>query len=66
MASDNDKSSGNQNSDGSLKSNKKLDSSGNIGQTEDKPIQGVQAVGKGGRHLSLPIETSATNGDLCE
>ncbi|XP_013182195.1 PREDICTED: phosphatase and actin regulator 4B isoform X2 [Papilio xuthus] len=64
MASDNDKSSGNQNSDGSLKSNKKLDSSGNIGQTEDKPIQGVQAVGKGGRHLSLPIETSATNGDL--
>ncbi|XP_045533781.1 phosphatase and actin regulator 1 isoform X1 [Papilio machaon] len=64
MASDNDKSSGNQNSDGSLKSNKKLDSSGNIGQTEDKGIQGVQAVGKGGRHLSLPIESSATNGDL--
>lgn len=37
-----------------------------LGQTEDKAIQGVQAVGKGGRHLSLPIEPSATNGDLCE
>ncbi|XP_068630049.1 phosphatase and actin regulator 3 isoform X3 [Battus philenor] len=64
MASDNDKSSSNQNSDGSLKSNKKLDSSGNIGETEDKQIVGVQACGTGGRHLSLPIESSATNGDL--
>lgn len=32
MASDNDKTSGNQNSDGSLKSNKKQESSGNVGE----------------------------------
>ncbi|CAH2074112.1 unnamed protein product, partial [Iphiclides podalirius] len=66
MASDSDKTSGNQNSDGFLKSNKKQESSGNLGNTGDKGMYEAQTLGKGGRHLSLPIETATTNGDLCE
>ncbi|KAJ8725583.1 hypothetical protein PYW08_003766 [Mythimna loreyi] len=66
MASDNDKSSNNHNLDGSLKSNKKLANSANIGENEDKSNLGVQPVGKGGRHLSIPFNSATTNGDISE
>ncbi|XP_072944223.1 phosphatase and actin regulator 3 isoform X2 [Epargyreus clarus] len=64
MASDNDKSSSNHNLDGSLKSNKKLSNPGNIGDNGEKINLGLQGLGKGGRHLSIPLDSSLPNGDL--
>ncbi|CAH2259120.1 jg9975 [Pararge aegeria aegeria] len=65
MASDSDKSLSNHNLDGSLKSNKKQNSSGNIGDSGDKNILGQQqSLVKVGRHLSLPFDSAATNGDI--
>ncbi|XP_052737537.1 phosphatase and actin regulator 4B isoform X2 [Bicyclus anynana] len=65
MASDSDKSSSNHNLDGSLKSNKKQNSSGNIGDSGEKLILGSQqSLAKGARHLSIPFDSAATNGDL--
>ncbi|XP_049867170.1 phosphatase and actin regulator 1 isoform X2 [Pectinophora gossypiella] len=64
MASDSDKSSSNHNLDGSLKSNKKQGNSGNTGESGDKGHNLVHSVGKGGRHLSIPFDSSTTNGDL--
>ncbi|XP_053625317.1 phosphatase and actin regulator 1 isoform X4 [Plodia interpunctella] len=61
MASDSDKSSSNHNLDGSLKSNKKQSNSGSIGDCAEKTNLGI---GKGGRHLSIPFDSTTANGDL--
>nr|XP_034839672.1 phosphatase and actin regulator 4 isoform X4 [Maniola hyperantus] len=65
MASDSDKSLSNHNLDGSLKGNKKQNSSGNIGDSGEKLILGTQqSLAKGARHLSIPFDSAATNGDI--
>ncbi|XP_038215975.1 phosphatase and actin regulator 4 isoform X3 [Zerene cesonia] len=61
MASDNDKTSVNHNLDGSLKSNKKQGSGLYKGDGEKT---NSQPVGKGGRHLSVPFDSSTANGDI--
>ncbi|XP_047528250.1 phosphatase and actin regulator 4 isoform X2 [Vanessa atalanta] len=66
MASDNEKSLNNyNNSDGSLKSNKKKNNGGYTGDSGDKLNLGAQhSIGKGGRHLSVPFDSAAANGDI--
>ncbi|XP_028160823.1 phosphatase and actin regulator 4A isoform X4 [Ostrinia furnacalis] len=64
MASDSDKSSSNHNLDGSLRNTKNQGTTGNIGESGEKTNLGVFPVGKGGRHLSVPFDTSTANGDL--
>ncbi|CAG9783676.1 unnamed protein product [Diatraea saccharalis] len=64
MASDNDKSCTNHNSDGSLKPNKNHGNIANIGETGEKTNLGAFPVGKGGRHLSVPFDSTTANGDL--
>ncbi|XP_030024331.1 phosphatase and actin regulator 4B isoform X3 [Manduca sexta] len=64
MASDSDKSSDNQNLDGSLKSNKKQAHSENTGEAEENINLGVPPIGKSGRHLSIPFDSTAANGDM--
>ncbi|CAG4909485.1 unnamed protein product [Colias eurytheme] len=63
MASDNDKTSVNHNLDGSLKSNKKQ---GTAIYKGDGEKTNLQPVGKGGRHLSVPFDSSTANGDISE
>ncbi|XP_052750666.1 phosphatase and actin regulator 4 isoform X4 [Galleria mellonella] len=60
MASDSEKSSCN-NSEDTFKSNMKQGNSGNIGDSAEK-LNTV--VGKGGRHLSIPFDSTTANGDL--
>ncbi|KAM3963545.1 phosphatase and actin regulator 2 isoform 3-T3 [Aphomia sociella] len=60
MASDSEKSSCN-NLDGSLKNIKKQGISGGIGDSTEKLNS---AIGKGGRHLSIPFDSTTANGDL--
>ncbi|XP_063821692.1 phosphatase and actin regulator 4 [Ostrinia nubilalis] len=64
MASDSDKSSSNHNLDGSLRNTKNQGTTGNIGESGEKTNLGVFPVGKGGRHLSVPFDTSTANGEL--
>ncbi|XP_028031885.1 phosphatase and actin regulator 4B isoform X3 [Bombyx mandarina] len=64
MASDNDKSS-DYNFDGSLKNINKKGNNDNFDEDEEKAFK-TAPVGKGGRHLSIPFDSTMTNGDLAK
>ncbi|XP_037974068.2 phosphatase and actin regulator 1 isoform X1 [Plutella xylostella] len=64
MASDNNTSSNATESGGSQRNFRKQASTGDLGDTQNRNHLGVPPVGKGGRHLSIPFDSSTANGDI--